>query len=140
MSQFWSPLVHSLTPYVPGEQPKLANLIKLNTNENPYPPSPHAVAAMQAELGADGSALRLYPDPNADRLKEAVVRHFADCGIGIEALMQKEAPPSASVVPIVLLINPVLERRMNEAIAAIEALDSIRAPVVRIRLEYLDSD
>ena len=35
MSQFWSPLVHSLTPYVPGEQPKLANLIKLNTNENP---------------------------------------------------------------------------------------------------------
>ena len=82
MSQFWSPLVHSLTPYVPGEQPKLANLIKLNTNENPYPPSPHAVAAMQAELGADGSTLRLYPDPNADRLKEAVARHFADFGIG----------------------------------------------------------
>jgi hypothetical protein len=82
MSQFWSPLVHSLTPYVPGEQPKLANLIKLNTNENPYPPSPHAVAAMQAEMGADGDTLRLYPDPNADRLKEAVARHFADFGIG----------------------------------------------------------
>ena len=82
MSQFWSPLVHSLTPYVPGEQPKLANLIKLNTNENPYPPSPHAVAAMQAEMGADGNTLRLYPDPNADRLKEAVARHFADFGIG----------------------------------------------------------
>lgn len=82
MSQFWSPLVHSLTPYVPGEQPKLANLIKLNTNENPYPPSPHAVAAMHAEMGADGNTLRLYPDPNADRLKEAVARHFADFGIG----------------------------------------------------------
>lgn len=82
MSQFWSPLVHSLTPYVPGEQPKLANLIKLNTNENPYPPSPHAVAAMQAEMGADGNTLRLYPDPNADRLKESVARHFADFGIG----------------------------------------------------------
>ena len=82
MSQFWSPLVHSLTPYVPGEQPKLANLIKLNTNENPYPPSPRAVAAMQAELGSDGGTLRLYPDPNADRLKEAVARHFADLGIG----------------------------------------------------------
>lgn len=81
MSQFWSPLVHSLTPYVPGEQPKLTNLIKLNTNENPYPPSPLAVAAMQAELGAGGDTLRLYPDPNADRLKEAVVRHFAGCGI-----------------------------------------------------------
>ena len=81
MSQFWSPLVHSLTPYVPGEQPKLANLIKLNTNENPYPPSPRAVAAMQAELGADGGTLRLYPDPNGDRLKEAVARHFAEFGI-----------------------------------------------------------
>ncbi|MFT3847946.1 MAG: histidinol-phosphate transaminase [Propionivibrio sp.] len=82
MSQFWSPLVHRLTPYVPGEQPKLANLIKLNTNENPHPPSPLAVAAMQAEMGADGSALRLYPDPSADRLKEAVARHFAEFGIG----------------------------------------------------------
>ena len=48
MSKFWSPLVHRLTPYVPGEQPKLPNLVKLNTNENPYPPSPKAVAAMQA--------------------------------------------------------------------------------------------
>jgi homoserine dehydrogenase len=69
-----------------------------------------------------------------------VTRILADCGISIEALMQKEAPPSASVVPIILLINRVREQRMNEAIAAIEALDSIRAPVVRIRLEYLDSD
>ena len=72
MSQFWSPLVHRLTPYVPGEQPKLSNLVKLNTNENPYPPSPRAVAAMQAELGTDGANLRLYPDPNAERFKEAV--------------------------------------------------------------------
>jgi len=81
MSQFWSALVHDLTPYVPGEQPKLPNLVKLNTNENPYPPSPRAVAAMQAELGADGATLRLYPDPNADRLKEAVARLFSDHGI-----------------------------------------------------------
>ena len=78
MSQFWSPLVHRLTPYVPGEQPKLSNLVKLNTNENPYPPSPRAVAAMQAELGADGANLRLYPDPSSDRLREAVVTHFAE--------------------------------------------------------------
>ena len=77
MSQFWSPLVHRLTPYVPGEQPKLPDLVKLNTNENPYPPSPHALAAMQAELGTDAASLRLYPDPNADRLKEAVATHFA---------------------------------------------------------------
>lgn len=81
MSQFWSPLVHHLTPYVPGEQPKISGLVKLNTNENPYPPSPHAVAAMARELGDDGANLRLYPDPGADRLKEAVAAHFADFAI-----------------------------------------------------------
>ncbi|MEI7431036.1 MAG: histidinol-phosphate transaminase [Betaproteobacteria bacterium] len=81
MSQFWSPLVHRLTPYVPGEQPKLPNLIKLNTNENPYPPSPRSVAAMQNELGTDGSSLRLYPDPNADSLKAAVAEHFSEFAI-----------------------------------------------------------
>lgn len=81
MSQYWSTLVHSLTPYVPGEQPKLTNLVKLNTNENPYPPSPRAVAAMREELGNDGATLRLYPDPNADRLRQAVAGHFPDCGL-----------------------------------------------------------
>lgn len=81
MSQYWSTLVHSLTPYVPGEQPKLPNLVKLNTNENPYPPSPRALAAMQAESGTDAASLRLYPDPNADRLKEAVARFFFEHGI-----------------------------------------------------------
>jgi histidinol-phosphate aminotransferase len=62
MSQFWSPIVHCLTPYVAGEQPKVSGLIKLNTNENPYGPSPHALAAMREAVG-DG--LRLYPDPSA---------------------------------------------------------------------------
>ncbi|TBU89462.1 histidinol-phosphate transaminase [Phytopseudomonas dryadis] len=69
MSKFWSPFVKDLVPYVPGEQPKLSKLVKLNTNENPYGPSPRAIAAMQAQLGDD---LRLYPDPNGDRLKQAV--------------------------------------------------------------------
>ncbi len=69
MSRFWSPVVAGLTPYVPGEQPKLPDLIKLNTNENPYPPSPRALEAIRAETGV---ALRLYPDPNADRLKAAI--------------------------------------------------------------------
>jgi len=74
MSRFWSRVVSTLTPYVPGEQPKIANLIKLNTNENPYPPSPKVLAAIQAELGGDAARLRLYPDPNADLLKAAVAR------------------------------------------------------------------
>ena len=65
--------MHGLTPYVPGEQPKLTNLVKLNTNENPYGPSPKVLAALQAEVG---ESLRLYPDPNADRLKQAIAGHF----------------------------------------------------------------
>lgn len=74
MSRFWSPVVRNLTPYVPGEQPKLPNLVKLNTNENPYPPSPRVLAAIQAELASDAATLRLYPDPNADRLKAALAK------------------------------------------------------------------
>ncbi|SDI12690.1 histidinol-phosphate aminotransferase [Pseudomonas flavescens] len=73
MSRFWSPFVKDLVPYVPGEQPKLSKLVKLNTNENPYGPSPRAIAAMQAELNDD---LRLYPDPNGDRLKQAVAGFY----------------------------------------------------------------
>ena len=76
MSRFWSPVVHDLTPYVPGEQPKLANLVKLNTNENPYPPSPRVLAAIRAELGDDADRLKLYPDPTGSALKAAVARHF----------------------------------------------------------------
>jgi histidinol-phosphate aminotransferase len=73
MSKFWSPFVKDLVPYVPGEQPKLSKLVKLNTNENPYGPSPKAITAMQAELG---DALRLYPDPNGERLKRAVADYY----------------------------------------------------------------
>jgi histidinol-phosphate aminotransferase len=71
MSKFWSPVVSRLTPYTPGEQPKISNLIKLNTNENPYGPSPLAIAAMTREVG---QTLRLYPDPEAESLKQAVAR------------------------------------------------------------------
>ncbi len=73
MSKFWSKFVKDLVPYVPGEQPKLTKLVKLNTNENPYGPSPKALAAMQAEVNDN---LRLYPDPNGDRLKQAVAEYY----------------------------------------------------------------
>ncbi|MEK6789534.1 MAG: histidinol-phosphate transaminase [Pseudomonadota bacterium] len=73
MSRFWSPFVRDLVPYVPGEQPKIANLVKLNTNEHPFGPSPRALAAMQAAVGDD---LRLYPDPNADQLKSTIADYF----------------------------------------------------------------
>ncbi|MCC8988887.1 MAG: homoserine dehydrogenase [Candidatus Contendobacter sp.] len=69
-----------------------------------------------------------------------VTRILADRAISIEAILQKEPLPGADDVPIILLTHPVREQRMNEAIAAIEALASIRAPVTRIRLEPLDAD
>ncbi|MFA7554008.1 MAG: histidinol-phosphate transaminase [Spongiibacteraceae bacterium] len=70
-SKYWSDLVQLLEPYVPGEQPNVVGLIKLNTNENPYPPSP-AVAAVLTQGALD--SLRLYPDPNSMALKAAVAR------------------------------------------------------------------
>jgi histidinol-phosphate aminotransferase len=69
MSRFWSDVVHDLVPYVPGEQPKILNMVKLNTNENPYPPSPQVIAAIQDAVSGE---LRLYPDPNADVLKQTI--------------------------------------------------------------------
>lgn len=64
--------MHGLTPYVPGEQPKIDNLIKLNTNEHPWGPSPRALEAIRA---ATNDNLRLYPDPNGDALKAELARH-----------------------------------------------------------------
>ena len=64
--------MHGLTPYVPGEQPKLNNLVKLNTNENPYGPSPQVIRALQAEAA---ESLRLYPDPNSDKLKTTIAQY-----------------------------------------------------------------
>lgn len=69
MSKFWSALVRELSPYTPGEQPKIPGLIKLNTNENPYPPSARAIEAIQA---AANEGLRLYPDPESVHLRQAI--------------------------------------------------------------------
>ena len=73
MSEFWSSVVHGLTPYTPGEQPKIDGLIKLNTNENPYPPSDKAFAAIRA---VDQDTLRLYPDPQSTKLCAAIGRYW----------------------------------------------------------------
>jgi histidinol-phosphate aminotransferase len=73
MSRFWSPIVHQLNPYTPGEQPKIEGLIKLNTNENPYPPSDKAFAAIQA---VRQDSLRLYPDPESHDVCQAIGRFW----------------------------------------------------------------
>ncbi|VVD90239.1 histidinol-phosphate transaminase [Pandoraea anhela] len=76
MSQFWSAGVADLTPYVPGEQPQMQRLIKLNTNENPYGPSSRVLAAIREALGVDADALKRYPDPDARCFKQAIATRF----------------------------------------------------------------
>lgn len=73
MSKFWSARTHQLDPYTPGEQPQDQQYIKLNTNENPYPPSPQAIVAMQE---AASESMRLYSDPNANQLKQAIADFY----------------------------------------------------------------
>ena len=73
-SKYWSDFVQQLEPYVPGEQPRVQGLIKLNTNENPYPPSPQ-VGEVLFNISLD--SLRLYPDPNSLALKAAVASRCA---------------------------------------------------------------
>jgi histidinol-phosphate aminotransferase len=73
MSVYWNRRVQSLTPYVPGEQPRDRKFIKLNTNENPYPPSPAVIRAIQE---AAGEGLRLYPDPGCGDLRRAIAERY----------------------------------------------------------------
>lgn len=68
----WEANVRKVTPYTPGEQPNKSNMIKLNTNENPYPPAPGVQAALKA---FDADCLRLYPDPAALALTEALAAY-----------------------------------------------------------------
>ncbi len=72
MSRFWSSVVHSLSPYVPGEQPRLDDILKLNTNENPYGPSPRVLEAIASAM----DRLRLYPDPRASSLRETIAARY----------------------------------------------------------------
>ena len=72
MNPLWSKVARELSPYLPGEQPRVANLVKLNTNENPFGPSPKALEAMRA---AAADSLRLYPDPEATDLRDALATH-----------------------------------------------------------------
>lgn len=73
MSKYWNELTRRLTPYVPGEQPKDQVYIKLNTNENPYPPSPRALQAIQDQIG---EPLKLYPDPESTTLRDKIAEVY----------------------------------------------------------------
>lgn len=73
MSKYWSEITKNIEPYVCGEQPKDKKYIKLNTNENPYPPSPKVLEAIKNAANGD---LRLYPDPNCDNLREVIAQYY----------------------------------------------------------------
>ena len=72
MNSLWSQITRELSPYVPGEQPRIPNLVKLNTNESPFGPSPHVLEAIRAAIA---DTLRLYPDPEATILREALAAY-----------------------------------------------------------------
>ncbi len=73
MSRYWSPVVKQLSPYIPGEQPRGEKLVKLNTNENPYGPSPRVITAIEGVLD---ESLRLYPEPTSIQLREVVASYY----------------------------------------------------------------
>ena len=73
MENLWKNNLRKIEPYVPGEQSKEQNIVKLNANENPYPPSPKAIEALN---GFNCGSLRLYPDANASRLKQALADYY----------------------------------------------------------------
>ena len=73
MSVYWNSRTQNLSPYIPGEQPKDRQFIKLNTNENPYPPSPKVMEAIQKAVN---DKLRLYPDPECTEFRQAVAARY----------------------------------------------------------------
>lgn len=73
MNSYWSTITKSIRPYTPGEQPRDRKYVKLNTNENPYPPSPRVIEAITA---ASNESLRLYPDPDCTDLRETIALYY----------------------------------------------------------------
>ncbi|MFD1415237.1 histidinol-phosphate transaminase [Oceanobacillus jeddahense] len=73
MSKFWNPLIEELEPYIPGEQLDDPSIIKLNTNENPFPPSPKVLTAIEEEAK---TKLQLYPSPSVDELRKEIGSYY----------------------------------------------------------------
>ena len=99
MSKYWSPIVSTLKPYVAGEQPRIANLVKLNTNENPYGPSPRVLEAI-AEATDD--RLRLYPDPVALELRTAIATRY---GVSVDEVFVGNGSDEVLAHTFVALLN-----------------------------------
>lgn len=142
MSKYWSPIVSTLKPYVPGEQPRIANLVKLNTNESPYGPSEKVLGAITAAANGD---LRLYPDPLALRLREAIAaRHGITAGevfVGngsdevlahiFAGLLKHDAP----------LLYPDISYSFYSTYARLFAIDAVEVPLdAQFHIDLADYD
>ncbi|MGO6906990.1 histidinol-phosphate transaminase, partial [Rhizobium ruizarguesonis] len=142
MSRYWSPIVSKLRPYVAGEQPRIPNMVKLNTNESPYGPSPKALEAIRE---AADDRLRLYPDPSAMELRETIAAHFGltaeEVFVGngsdevlahvFQALLKHERP----------LLYPDVTYAFYSTYSLLYGVEAIEVPVddgFRIRLEDYD--
>jgi len=100
MSEFWSQMVKRTEPYVPGEQLNKPGIIKLNTNENPYPPSPRVKEAILAEL--EGK-LQLYPSPTADGLRLAIAEAY---GVSVEEVFVGNGSDEVLAFSFMAFFNP----------------------------------
>jgi histidinol-phosphate aminotransferase len=139
------PHIARLHAYTPGLQPTEPGWVKLNTNECPYPPSPRVAAAVHAEVGGDGAALRLYPNPKSQPLRATVARVHglteANVCIGngsddilnllVRAFCTTTAPAGFTVPSYSLY--PVLVGIQNSGSEIIEFDRTMRLPVDRIR-------
>ena len=130
MKSYFRPAIDAIAGYTPGEQPKISNLIKLNTNENPYPPSPAVAEALRR---FDTERLRRYPDPTADALRDAVAerwgvkRENVICGNGSDDLLTMVFRAFTSPELPVAVLDPSYS--LYPVLAAMQ-----EAPVIRIPL------
>lgn len=100
MSKYWSTITQSIVPYVPGEQPKGKKFIKINTNENPYPPSPRVLEAIHK---VEAGTLRLYPDPLCHELRKAIAQQY---GLSIEQVFVGNGSDEVLAFAFMAFYNP----------------------------------
>ena len=128
-----NPHIISLKGYVPGEQPQGGGWIKLNTNENPYPPSPRVVEAIKKHLGEDGAALRLYPSPDSAPLRKAIAAlhgYNADnivAGNGSDDILNLLVRSYADLNRPIGMLDPSYS--LYPVIAAIQGASVVKVPV-----------
>jgi histidinol-phosphate aminotransferase len=130
-----NPHIVTLKGYVPGEQPQGGGWIKLNTNENPYPPSPRVVEAIKKHLETDGAALRLYPSPDSAPLRKAIAElhgYNADnivAGNGSDDILNLLVRAYANSNRPIGILDPSYS--LYPVIAAIQGASVVKVPITQ---------